>query len=77
MLRNIQIFLWEIVSFLEDKLYPYTDNGDYYIKIKDDNTGEEYLIIDWIKSHNQKIDRLQDEMVYVKDQIRKFQNKNG
>lgn len=77
MLRNIQIFLWEIVSFLEDKLYPYTDNGDYYIKIKDDNTGEEYLVIDWIKSHNQKIDRLQDEMVYVKDQIRKFQNKNG
>lgn len=77
MFKSLRIILWEIVSGLEEKLYPYTCDDDYYITVKNDETGENYIIMDWIKCHNEKIDRLQDEMVFVLEQIRNLQKSNG
>lgn len=63
--------MWGIAVELEYLLYPYENDteDDYYIKVKNDETGEKYFVLDWIKSHNDKIDRLQDEMIWVKHKI--------
>jgi hypothetical protein len=72
MIRKIRILLWQIVSDLEQRLYPFEDedNNDYYYTVKNDETGEQYMIIEWIKSFDEKISRLQDEMIYVKNELR-------
>ena len=54
MFKNLRIILWGIVSELEQKLYPYDNEDDYYYKIKNDETGEKYMIMDWIKSFDEK-----------------------
>lgn len=73
MLRKIRILLWHIVSDLEQRLYPYhqQDNNDYYYLIKNDETGENYMVIEWIKSFDERIQRLQDEMLWVKSELNK------
>jgi hypothetical protein len=72
MLRRIRILVWQIVSDWEQRLYPYEeeDSGDYYYTIKNEETGENYMIIEWIKSFDQRIQRLQDEMLYVQSVLR-------
>jgi hypothetical protein len=74
MLRNIRILLWHIVSDWEQRLYPYEkeDNNDYYYTIKNEETGESYMIIEWIKSFDERIIRLQDEMRNVQIQLRRM-----
>lgn len=73
MLRRIRILLWYIVSDLEQRLYPYEkeDHNDYYYTIKNDETGESYMIIEWIKSFDERIQGLQDEMLWVKSELNK------
>ena len=70
-MRKLRIWLWQIVSDLETKLYPYDqeDNNDFYYTIKNDETGEQYMIIEWIRSFDERIVRLQDEMIWVKNEI--------
>jgi len=34
------------------------------------------MIIEWIKSFDDRIQRLQDEMIYVQSQIRELKNDN-
>ena len=72
MFRKIRILLWQIVSDWEQRLYPYEkeDNNDYYYTVKNDDTGEQYMIIEWIKSFDERIQKLQDEMLYVQSEIR-------
>lgn len=72
MIRQIRILLWQIVSDWEQRLYPYEreDAGDYYYTVKNEETGESYMIIEWIKSFDDRIQRLQDEMIYVQSEIR-------
>ena len=74
--RKIRIFLWEIVSTIEQKLYPYDGEDDFYYEIKNDETGEKYMIIDWIKSFDQKIIRLQDDMIWIRSEIQRIDQKN-
>ena len=71
MIRRIRILLWHIVSDWEARLYPYEkeDRNDYYYIVKNDDTGENYMIIEWIKSFDERIQRLQDEMMWVKSEI--------
>ena len=66
--------MWQIVSDWEQRLYPYEkeDNNDYYYTVKNDDTGEEYMIIEWIKSFDERIQRLQDEMLYVQSELRRM-----
>ena len=76
MIKTIRILLWQIVSELEQRLYPYEkeDRNDYYYTVKNDETGENYMIIEWIKSFDERIQRLQDEMMYVQSQLRNIKN---
>jgi hypothetical protein len=74
MIRKIRILLWKIVSDWEQRLYPYEkeDTGDYYYTVKNEETGESYMIIEWIKSFDERIQRLQDEMLWVLTEIREL-----
>jgi hypothetical protein len=76
MLRKIRILLWHIVSDWEARLYPYEkeDRNDYYYTVKNDDTGENYMIIEWIKSFDERIQRLQDEMIWVQSELRNLKN---
>jgi hypothetical protein len=76
MIKTIRILLWQISSELEQRLYPYEkeDRNDYYYTVKNDETGENYMIIEWIKSFDERIQRLQDEMMYVQSQLRNVEN---
>jgi len=75
MFRRLRIIIWNIVSNLEQKLYPFNNNDNYYYEIKNDETGEEYMIIEWIKSFDDRITRLQDEMVWIKSEINNLNKK--
>lgn len=76
MIRKIRILLWHIVSDLEQRLYPYDkdDSGDFYYTVKNDDTGENYMVIEWIKSFDERIIRLQDEMMWVKSELHRMNN---
>jgi len=77
-IKRLRILLWQIVSDWEHRLYPYEkeDAGDYYYTVKNDDTGENYMVIEWIKSFDDRIQRLQDEMLYVQTEIREIKNGN-
>lgn len=74
MIRKLRILLWGIVSDLEQRLYPYNDQdrNDYLYTIKNDETGEEYMIVEWIKSFDERIQRLQEEMLWAQSEIRRL-----
>jgi len=76
MIRRIRILLWQIASDLEQRLYPYDkeDRGDFYYTVKNDDTGENYMVIEWIKSFDERINRLQDEMLWVQSELRRMNN---
>jgi hypothetical protein len=71
MIRNLRILLWQIVSNLEQQLYPYhqEDSNDFYYTVKNVETGENYMIIEWIKSFDERIIALQDDVVWMKNEI--------
>lgn len=75
-LKKIRILLWYIVSDLEQRLYPYEDQdtNDYYYTVKNDETGENYMIIEWIKSFDERIAKLQEDMLWVQSEIRSIRN---
>jgi hypothetical protein len=78
MFKKLRIIIWSIVSELEQRLYPYYNDDDYYYEVKNDDTGEKYMIIEWIKSFDERISRLQDEMVWIKSELQLInKNKNG
>ena len=65
--------VWWIVSELEDWLYPYKDrltpDESFQIRVKDFNTGENYMVEEVIQSQNERIERLQDEMINVQNKL--------
>jgi len=72
-LFNIREFLWVCVSEVEDWLYPYrkrlTPEERFEVRVKDPMTEEMYMVEELIQSLNQKVDKLQDDMLYVKDKL--------
>ena len=68
-LFNIREFLWVIVSEVEDWLYPYhnrlTPEEQFEIRVKDPMSGENFMVEELIQSQNERIERLQDEMITV------------
>ena len=68
-LFNIREFLWVIASEVEDWLYPYrnrlTPDEQFEIRVKDPMSGENFMVEEHIQSINERIERLQDEMINV------------
>ena len=70
-LFKLREFAWAVVSEVEDWLYPYrTDDTEPLWAEKD---GDDESVVSYIKAqpdaNNDRIDRLQSEMLYVTSQI--------
>ena len=65
--------VWWVVSELEDWLYPYKDRltpeESFQIRVKDFDTGENFMVEELIQSQNERIERLQDEMINVQTKL--------
>ena len=76
---TIHEIVWWTVSEIEDWLYPYNDRltpeERFEVRVKDPISGENWMVEEYIKEQNQRIERLQDEMIYVKDRIIYLENK--
>ena len=76
---NIHEMIWWFVSEIEDWLYPYHDRltpeDKFEIRVKDPYTDEEYMVEEHIQGINEKINRLQDQMIDVNEQLRKHEEK--
>ena len=70
---SIHKAVWWIVSEIEDWLYPYKDRltpeESFQIRVKDFDTGENYMVEELIQSQNERIERLQDEMINVQNKL--------
>ena len=68
-LFKIREFAWVVVSEIEDWLYPYrnqlTPEEQFEITVKDAMRGENIMVEEHIQSINERIERLQDEMINV------------
>ena len=76
---NIHEIIWWFVAEIEDWLYPYHDRltpeDKFEIRVKDPYSGEEYMVEEHIQGINEKINRLQDQMIDVNEQLRKHEEK--
>lgn len=76
MLFNLRVFLWTIVAELEYILYPWKEEKPPEDVAQKYNLPEanydKNLHYDWIQSHDQKIARLQEEMIWVQQEIHKL-----
>ena len=72
-LFNIREFLWVCVSELEDWLYPYRDRltpeERFEIRVKDPMSGENYMVEECIQQQNERIEKLQDDMLTVMSRL--------
>ena len=70
-LFRLRELAWAIVSEVEDWLYPYRVDPDSYLE--DDGAVDDDSIVTYLKAqnnaNNDRIDRLQSEMLYVTSKI--------
>ena len=84
MIRNIRIWLWGIVAELEYRLYPWStrDVPQWAVERYNLNNSahemeyDDQLNFEWLKCHDEKIVRLQSEMVNVLDRVGKLEKPN-
>ena len=70
---NIHEAIWWVVAEIEDWLYPYHDRltpaEKFEIRVKDPFSGEDFMVEEHIQGLNEKISRLQDQMMDVNQQL--------
>jgi len=73
---RLRVFLWSIVAELEYILYPWKEeNSSEEVSQKynlSSTSIDQNLIYDWLKSHDEKITRLQEEIIWVQKEIHKL-----
>ena len=76
---NIHEAIWWVVAEIEDWLYPYHDRltpeDKFEIRVKDPYSGEEYMVQEHVKGLNEKINKLQDQMMDVNTQLQEHERK--
>ena len=76
---NIHEIVWWFVAEIEDWLYPYHDRltpeDKFEIRVKDPVSGEEFMVEEHIKGLNEKISRLQDQMMDVNAQLQEHERR--
>ena len=72
-LFKIREFAWMVADEIADWLYPYrnqlTPEEQFEIRVKDPMSGEQYMVEEHIQSINERIERLQDEMITVQKKL--------
>jgi len=78
-LFNIREFLWVIASEVEDWLYPYrnrlTPEERFEVRVKDPMSGENWMVEEVIQQQNERIERLQDEMMTVQMKLAEHEDR--
>ena len=75
---KIQEAVWWFVAELEDQLYPYRDREitqPLWAEGKDDDYGELTYLKSQMESANQRIERLQSEMIFCQSAINSLSDK--
>ena len=76
---SIHEAVWWVASEIEDWLYPYKDrltpDESFQIRVKDFDTGENYMVEEIIQSQNERIERLQYEMINVQNKLAEHEEK--
>jgi len=79
-LFKVREFAWEVVLELENILYPYqnrlTPEEKYEHGMLDPITGEIEMVENLIQSQNERIERLQDEMISVMNRLYQIEQGN-
>ena len=77
-LFNIQEFAWVMVSEIEDWLYPYRDREITNPLWAENPDSTDDSVVTYMKAqmdaNNDRIDRLQSEMLYVTSEVNKINN---
>ena len=72
-LFKVREFVWVIVSEIEDWVYPYrtrlSPEEKYEHGMKDPMTGEITMIENLLQADNERIQRLQDEMIHIQNRV--------
>ena len=72
-LFKVREFVWVIVSEIEDWVYPYRtrlpEEEKYEHGMKDPMTGEITMIENLLQADNERIQRLQDEMINAQNRL--------
>ena len=73
LLFKVREFVWVIVSEIEDWVYPYrtrlSPEEKYEHGMRDPMTGEITMIENLLQADNERIQRLQDEMINVQKRV--------
>ena len=76
---NIHEAVWWVVAEIEDWLYPYHDRltpeEKFEIRVKDPVSGEDFMVEEHINGLNEKINRLQDQMMDVNQQLQEYERR--
>ena len=75
MIHRFRVWLWGIVAELEYQLYPWkTTNPPQCIaqKYNLDSDYTQNLNYDWLKSHDEKINKLEENMISLYKEIHKL-----
>ena len=66
-LFKIREFAWVVADEIADWLYPYRNRltPEEQFEVKDPMSGENFMVEEHIQSINERIERLQDEMINV------------
>ena len=78
-LFGVRELAWMIVSEVEDWLYPYrnrlTPEERFEVRVKEPTTGEMWMVEELIQQMNEKVDKMQDDMMWVKDKVLEHEQK--
>ena len=75
MIRSLRIWLWGIVAELEYQLYPWKTSDPPTSVAQKYNLDSDYssnLNYDWLKAHDEKINKLEENMITVFKEIHKL-----
>ena len=78
-LFGVKEFAWMVADEIADWLYPYrnqlTPEEKFEVRVKDPMSGEMWMIEELIQQMNQKVDKIQDDMIWMKDMIAEHEKK--
>jgi hypothetical protein len=82
MIRSIRVWLWSLVAEMEYALYPWKKKNppqwavDRY-KLDSgmmEDIDNEYLYFDWLKSQEQKIQKIEENIIFIIKELRELKN---
>ena len=78
-LFGVREFAWIVADEIANWLYPYrnelTPEEKFEVRVKDPMSGEMWMIEELIQQMNQKVDKIQDDMMWMKDMIAEHERK--